>query len=84
VMSDRNLLASMTVHMFLQTQLSMEIIKDSVEGRRHENDENKETLQKPYNIKEAEDNWLKYVLKRPGKAKEGKRRKSLADHLAFY
>ena len=46
-MSDRDLLANMAVHMFQQTQLSMEIIKDSVEGKRNYNEkegENKEPL----------------------------------------
>ena len=79
-MSNRDLLANMAVHMFQQTQLSMEIIKVNMEGRRHDTekgDENKEPLQKPLNMKEVdEDKWL-----RPGKDKEGKRRKSLGDHL---
>ena len=86
VMSDRDLMASMAVHMFLQTQLSMEIIKANI-GRRHDNeknDENKEPLQKPLNMKDADEkNWLKYILKIPGKDKEEKRRKSLGDHLEF-
>jgi hypothetical protein len=85
VLSNRDLVANMAVHLFLQTQLSMEIIKDNVEGRRHDHetgDENKDALQKPISMKEADgENWLKYILKRPVKGKEGQRRKSLGYHL---
>ena len=77
ILRNKAFLALPAVHLFCQTQLSMEFIKDNMEGRRNDDvtfykvektDESNEINQKPLKVKEVNQETLlklKHILKKP-------------------
>ena len=91
ILRNKAFLALPAVHLFCQTQLSMEIIKDNMEGRRnddvafHKVDEYNEINQTPLKVKEVNQETLlklKHIWKKPVQPKT--HRKNFGDHLDLF